>query len=492
MIKMKVTIAYPPLPGRGTPLLSQNRQFQYFHEPTYIYPMVPAYAATLLDQVGYDVIWNDGIAEEKSYYQWLGDLKRNSPDLVMIETKTPVVKKHWRIISDVKTVSPETKVALVGDHVTALPRESMENSEVDYILTGGDYDFLLLNLARFLDGRERKLEPGIWYRESGEIRSTGQFQLNHDLNGLPFIDRDLTKWRLYSEKNGNYRVTPGTYTMVGRDCWWRKNGGCSFCSWSTLYPTFRVREPELLVNEIEFLVEKYRVREVFDDTGTFPMGEWLRKFCKLMIERELNDKIYFSCNMRFGALKKEDYELMKRAGFRMLLFGVESASQETLDRLNKGITINDIIEGCKMARGAGLEPHITIMVGYSWETREDALRTLKLAKMLMEKGWAITLQSTIVMPYPGTHMYEEAWSKGWFRINPRDYDRFDMREPVLKTPGMEPEEVMNICDGIYKIFLSPKYMLRHLARIRSFKDVTYSTRVARKVLGHIRDFMVKR
>ena len=154
---MKISISYPPISSaKGVPLLAQNRQFQYFHTPTYIYPVVPAYAATLLGNAGYNVVWDDGIAEEKTYSQWLSDLEKSNPDVVMIETKTPVVKKHWSIIEDIKKVAPDSKVVLVGDHVTALPQESMEQSQVDFVLTGGDYDFLLLNLVNFLTGKTRQ------------------------------------------------------------------------------------------------------------------------------------------------------------------------------------------------------------------------------------------------------------------------------------------------------------------------------------------------
>ncbi|HML03232.1 MAG TPA: radical SAM protein [Candidatus Bathyarchaeia archaeon] len=486
---MKVSISYPPIDSaKGVPLLGQNRQFQYFYTPTYIYPMIPAYAATLLRIAGYTVVWDDGISEEKTYSQWLGEFDKSHPDVVMIETKTPVVKRHWSMIDDMKNMAPDSKVVLVGDHVTALPRESMEQSQADFILTGGDYDFLLLNLVNFLAGETDRLESGIWYRDGSSIRNTGRFQLNHNLDDLPFIDRDLTRWRLYSQRNGNFRVTPGTYTMVGRDCWWRKNGGCTFCSWPTLYPVFRARRPELLVDEIGFLIEKYDVRSVFDDTGCFPIGEWLRKFAGLMIDRGYNDKVQFSCNMRFGEATREDYRLMKKAGFRMLLFGVESSSQTTLDRLNKGTTVEGILDGCRVPHEEGLELHITIMVGYPWEKRADALSTLNLAKTLMERGWAATLQATIVIPYPGCKLYAEALENGWFRIDPKDYDRFDMREPVLSTPDMTPEEVIRICDEIYKVFLSPKYILRQLARTRSLKDVEYSVKGIARVLGHVRDF----
>jgi len=485
---MKVSISYPPInTGKGVPLLSQNRQFQWFSEPTYIYPMVPAYTATLLKNTGYEVIWDDGIAEEKSYRQWLSDLARNDPDVVMIETKTPVVEKHWRVIEDTKEVCPEAKVVLVGDHVTALPQESMENSKVDYVLTGGDYDFLFLNLVEYLEGKG-KLKHGVWYRENGRVKNTGSFRLDHDLDDLPFVDRDLTKWWLYSEKNGDYKLTPGTYVMVGRDCWWRRNGGCAFCSWATLYPSWRVRKVELLVDEVGVLIEKYGVREIFDDTGTFPVGRWLRKFCDLMIERGYNEKVLFSCNMRFGALKSEDYRLMKKAGFRMLLFGLESASQRILDELNKGLTVEEIVDSCRKAKEAGLTVHITIMFGYPNASKEEEFQTYRLAKRLMDDGYADTLQSTLLMPYPGSRLYEMALEKGWLRYSPGEWEHWDMSEPVLKSGDMSPEEVKQLCDETYKLFLSPKYVLRRMLSIRSFEDFKFTFRGARKVMGHVKDF----
>ena len=235
---MKILITYPPLDtDKGIPLLSQNRQFQYFKKPTYIYPVVPAQAATLLKQAGYEVIWKDCIAEgwtKEQFYQFVAQEK---PDVIAFETKAPVVNEHWKIINNLKklwTADCGLSTVLFGDHVTALPEESFDNSQVDYVLTGGDYDFLLLNLCAVL--RESglsairyplsaKLESGIYYRENGQIRNTGKFQLSHDLDGAPFIDRELTRWKNYAYENGNYKRTPGTYIMSGRDCWW---GKCTF------------------------------------------------------------------------------------------------------------------------------------------------------------------------------------------------------------------------------------------------------------------------
>ena len=86
---MKIVIAYPPLSCKGNkkqvPLLSQNRQFQWFHNPSYIYPLVCASAATLLSKQGYDVLWLDGIALGWDYNKFLEVLKQESPDLLAIE-----------------------------------------------------------------------------------------------------------------------------------------------------------------------------------------------------------------------------------------------------------------------------------------------------------------------------------------------------------------------------------------------------------------------
>jgi radical SAM superfamily enzyme YgiQ (UPF0313 family) len=482
---MKIAIAYPPIKSKkGVPLLSQNRQFQWFHKPTYIYPMIPAYAATLLKNNQYEVIWMDGIAEEKDETSFKNEIIKEKPDLIAIEAKTPIIKFYWNWINEMKEILPKTKFVLMGDHVTALPYESFENSKVDYVLTGGDFDFLLLNLVNHITKKEN-LEPGIYFKENGEIINTGKFLLNHDLNTLPFIDRDLTKWWLYAYKNGNFKYTPGTYTMIGRDCWW---GKCSFCAWTTLYPKYRVAKPEKLLDEIGILIEKYKVKEIFDDTGTFPVGDWLRKFCNGMIERGYNKKVTLGCNMRTGALTYEDFVLMKKANFRFLLFGVESANQYTLDRINKRGKVEEFETTFKLAKRAGLEPHATCMVGYPWETKEDAKRTINLTKSLFDRGYLDTLQATIVIPYPGTPLFEECKEKNLLKT--LDWERYDMREPVMKT-SIPDEEILKLTQGIYKSFLTPRFVIRKILSIRSFTDIKFLINAGLRVISHLLDFHPK-
>ncbi len=490
---MKITISYPPLESeKGIPLLGQNRQFQWFSAPTYIYPMVPAYAASLLKEKGFDVVWDDGIAEGLSYAAWLERIKALRPEVIAMETKTPVVKRHWKIVSELKNALPgwNPVVVLMGDHVTAMPEETMRNCPVDYVLTGGDYDFLLeslctvLRAAKAAGERPGTLAPGIWYRAGEEIKNSGPCELNHDLDRLPVIDRDLTKWRLYSEKNGNYKYLPGTYTMAARDCWW---GKCTFCSWTTLFPgkKYRARSPEKMLDEVGTLIEKYGVREIMDDSGSFPAGAWLKTFCEGMIARGYHKRVKMDCNMRFGALKQEDYDLMAKAGFRFVLFGLESANQATLDRIDKNLKVAQIEEGARMAKKAGLSPHITVMMGYPWETLDDARRSVEFAKELFRKGYVDTLQATIVIPYPGTPLFEECRKNGW--LVTEDWDRYDMREAVMKSPMTE-GDIKELTRALYKSFASPAYIMRRVAGIRDVEDIKFLMRAGKKLIGHLTDF----
>jgi radical SAM superfamily enzyme YgiQ (UPF0313 family) len=483
---VKIAIVYPPLPSeKGVALLSQNRQFQWFSRPTYIFPVVPATAATMMKEAGHDVLFLDGIASEMSPEEFESKLWAFAPDYVVVETKTPVVKRHWKWIDEAKKKS-SAKIVLVGDHVTAMPEESMEKSPVDFILTGGDWDFLLKNLVSAGED-DSKYEAGIWYRKGGEIKNTGKFKLDHDLNDAPWIDRDLVHWELYAKKNGNFRRTPGTYIMSGRDCWHAK---CTFCSWTTLYPTYRTRDAIDVVNEIEMLVNKYGIKELMDDSGSLPVGKWLETFCNEIIKRGLNKKLRIDCNMRFGRLTAEDYRLMRKAGFRLVLFGVESANQKTLDRFVKALKVEDVEKGAKWASEAGLDVHLTFMFGHAWEGKEEIANTVKLARKLLANGHASTLQCTLTIPYPGTPLFKEL--KESDGLHTLDWDEYDMRRAITKTPLATEEEIKCAIQEVYRGFLQPQAILRRLLSTKTLFDFGFYYRGIRSLLGHLVDFGKKR
>ncbi len=466
---MRVAICYPPFRcEKGVALLTQNRQFQWFSRPTYIFPVVPATAATMLKKAGHEVLFLDGIASELTDAGFEERLRAFRPELIVLETKTPVVKRHWAWIERYLAGGDEMppKIVMVGDHVTALPEETLSKPGVTAVIPGGDWDYGLLD-----------------YIGAGCPSGLQPFALRESLKDLPWIDRDLVHWELYAKKNGNFRRTPGTYIMSGRDCWHAK---CTFCSWTTLYPKYRTRDPIDVVDEIEMLVSKYGVREIMDDSGSFPVGEWLTTFCNEMIRRGLPKKVRIDCNMRFGRLTLADYRLMRKAGFQFVLFGVESANQETLDRFVKRLKVEDVVEGAKWATEAGLDVHVTFMFGHAWEGPKEIAKTVALARKLLAKGWAKTLQCTLTIPYPGTPLFKELeandglWTKDW--------DEYDMRRAITKTPLASEAEIKAAIREVYRGFLQPGALFHRLTSTRTLFDFGFYYRGIRSLIGHLLDF----
>ncbi len=483
--KISISISYPPLVSdKGIPFLAQNRQFQWTNTGNVILPVIPAYGASALKKMGYKVYWDDAIAEKISYEQWLKRLLTRKPTVVAIESKTPTIKRHWQIIKEIKKKLPKTIVILMGDHVTALPEESLNNCPVDYVITGGDYDFMLINFIEHLSNRA-KLEPGFYYKQKKVVINTGKFALkHHNLDSLPIIDRKLTNWKLYGFDNTNYKYRPGAYIMSGRDCWW---GKCTFCSWTTTHPagTFRNFSVKHTIKEITNLVENFGIREIFDDAGTLPIGKWLDELCHELIRTGLNKKVTIGCNMRFAALNQEQYDLMGKAGFRFILYGLESSNQTTLDKLVKNAKVSDARKTLIMAKKAKLEPHLTIMIGYPWETKTDAINTLKQARDLFKEGLADSMQATVVIPYPGTPLFKECQENNWLMTT--NWDDYDMRQSIMKSPLTDIEQ-KKLVQSLFHGVLTPKFLIRKVVSMRNLDDLKHNFIYALKYLQKLKDF----
>jgi len=292
------------------------------------------------------------------------------PDLLLIEAKTPIIN----VLGNHEP--PQISAAAPGSSSAAIIRpRSRQSPWLPVPRTSsspaGNYDFL--PGSRPSPRNRRAPAPGSGSATADRIGNTGRFVLDQDLNDLPVIDRDLTRWQLYAKENGNFRFTPGTYTMVGRDCWW---GKCAFCSWTTLYNRWRCQTPERLADEIGLLIDRYGVKEVFDDSGCFPAGQWLRRFCELVVERGYHKKVVLGCNMIPGVLSQEHYDLMARANFRFLLFGLDPQVR------NPGAhpqmqQANDIENSMRMAKKAGLQPHVTCMVAIPGKAKPRPARRLR-------------------------------------------------------------------------------------------------------------------
>ncbi len=489
---MRIAFVYPPfLKENKRPLLGQNRQFKYTHSKEIkIYPLIPASLITLLYNDGYEVLFLDGINREISFEDFDKKINNFDPDFIILETKTPLIKKHWQFINIQKEKFPQRKIIMVGDHVSAFPEESFLNSSVDYVATGGDYDISLYLFFRYLSGKEKKIPAGLYFKENGAVKNSGSFEIYSDLDFLPFINRDITSWKIYGEA---YLLRPCTYILTGRGCGREGNdigGVCTFCVWQHLFwkKKARLRSPANVAEEIEMLIKKYGVYEIFDDneSGAIWSTKWLQDFLVEIEKRNLKGKFVLSSNARAENLTDEKCKLMKKIGYRLLKVGLESGNDETLKRIGKLETIDEIKQNIKKAKNYGFKILITTMVGYPWENEDDVKRTYEITKelMLYKTHFGDSLQASIIMPYPGTPLYEYAKRNNLLTEAAKDYENFDMEQDILKSNI----DTTYWCRKIWNIHKHPLFLLKSIFTIKKLSEIDLALRGFRSLLGHIRDY----
>ncbi len=491
---MKVAVSYPPIVNaRGqVAMVSQNRNVQFFLYPTYLLPVVHAQAATWLKADGCEVMWDDANAQRKTYDQWLAGLVAAKPDVVVFESTTPVMKFYWAQVDKVKAALPRCVVVMTGYHSMREPRETMANCRADVVLQSNHIDFVLHRLVPYIgehaDWRDTcDIEGLMIRREDDTLRHTGSFKRVENLDLSPDVDRDLVQWKRYAYENGNYLQTPGTYaTSVIRDCMF---GKCTFCRYNGPDLTFSVRSVEKSLDEYQRLIEDHGVREIFDDSGVWYRGEQARQFARGIIDRGLHRRgVYFGFNTRFGYLDEETVALLGKANFRFVLVGLEACDEETLVRLDKGYNPAQAWKNLEWFTKYGLHPHLTIMVGYYWQTQAMLDQTVNSVRKMMFTGLARTLQVTLCTPLDFTPYHRECVEKGVLQT--ADYNDFDMSRIIVKTP-IPHEQYYQAVRKMYGVVLDPRFLLRQLrflltGRKRDWQFLfSYSWRALRRIRNHI-------
>jgi len=486
---MKIFISYPPVVNSSghKAMIPQNRNVQYFEKPNYLLSITYAQAATWLRNLGYDVFWDDGSAQDLTFDQWYLRLLNAKPDIVVLEATTPVMKYYWGLVDKIKSVLPNVIVIFSGYHSMRRPEETFSNSNSDVVLLGSNVDFILKDLIPYLDEHSNwRLTcntPNVAIRLSdGTIRKTQKNRLIEKLDHSPDIDRDLVSWKNYAYENGNFLETPGTYaTSAIRDCTF---GKCTFCRYNGPDLTFSQRSVARGVNEYQNLVENYGVREIFDDSGVWYRGNDAKLFADSLIERGLHKKAYYGINTRFGYLDEPTIKRMAEANFRFVLVGMEAADNYTLARLRKGYSIEAIYQNLALMTKYGLHPHITLMVGYYWQTEEMLKETVNTVRDIMRKGLARSLQTTICIPLDYTPYHQECIDEGVLLTD--NYDDFDMSKVIVKTPIPHQKYYEAISD-ILNVVYDPVFLLRQARFAMSCKEkelrflTTYGVRALRRI-----------
>lgn len=330
------------------------------------------------------------------------------PDVIGISCWSRTFIETCHILSVTKKLLPDCISVLGGIHPTAYTLKSMENSHVDYVLTGeGEITFKAF-LSNIGDLQKLHAVPGLAFRCDDKV-IVNPYSLPEDLDTLALPDYEVIELEKYFKKGYRYFSTTPRNAPI-----WMTRGcpySCKFCTAPQINGhKIRKHSVEYGMEWISMLYAKYGVRHIniIDDNFSF-YPDYTKSFCEALIRKHFKGLTMYTANgIRAQRTDYETLKLMKRAGWKIATVAPESGSKRVLRLMKKELNPDMWPSKVKEIRHAGLISHGLFLMGYPGETLEDIKETESLIKKC--KFDSIGIQ--YFQPLPGTPIYEELVESG--------------------------------------------------------------------------------
>jgi radical SAM superfamily enzyme YgiQ (UPF0313 family) len=215
--------------------------------------------------------------------------------------------------------------------------------------------------------------PGLAYLDgNGNMHETPQRTQIANLDTQPWparhavdISRYVKTWR---DAHGKGSVN----FITARGCPYK----CRWCSHQVFGQTHRRRDPLLVVDEVEWLLQTYSPDMVWVSDDVFTINhKWIRDYASEMRRRGL--RIPFECISRADRLNPEMLDLLAELGCFRVWIGSESGSQRILDAMDRGVKVEQVQQAVALTRERGIESGMFLMWGYEGEELDDIEATIK-------------------------------------------------------------------------------------------------------------------
>jgi len=399
-------------------------------------------------------------------------IKGFNPDIVGIPAYTSEIHDAADTARCVKEIINDVLTVVGGPHCSAIPVETLKEFDSFDIATVGEGEFIMLDLA---SGKKLEKIDGIVYRNNGKIIQNKPRKLISDLDSLP-----MPAWHLYDMKKyrggglssgfGKKDESLEIPVEGARGCPFN----CIFC-YRVTGRNIRFKSAKKIVDEVERNVNEYGATKIFFIEGTFAVNRKIAmEMLEELIRRGIHQKITWSTGTRSDITNRELLLKMKESGCNFIGYGVESGCQEILDKIKKGITLDQITKSFEMSKEVGIKTEANFIIGHPFETEESVLKTIEFAKNLN----ADYANFAILVPFPGTKIVEMARKKsGGLKILSKDWRVYGKQiGAALELEQLPHEKLVKLQTLAYiKFYLTPKRFPRFIERM-SLKRVAHSLR----------------
>jgi radical SAM superfamily enzyme YgiQ (UPF0313 family) len=354
--------------------------------------------------------------------QIVEEIAAKKPQMVGFTILFSDVLDSIELAQEVRKRLPDAVIIAGGVHASYRPDELLyEGSVFDYVVIGEGERTLKELVEAHIKSKENKIGlkeikkiRGLAYmNKENKIIETGFRELIQDLDEVPMIPYEKIDTEFYFKPDLTqiyYFLFSSSFLMTTRGCPSR----CTFCTgndlWKKTCGSYAIRScsVERTLDELEILVNKYKVDGIFISDQSFTYNrERAKKICEGIIKRGL--KFIWQAQTKAFMVDDELVGLMKKAGCIQLCFGFESGSQEALNRMKKGITIEQIKNATRICQKHGMRLFPCFMINTPGETFEELQKTRELIDWV--DGPKTYYNFAVCIPFPGSQIYDELGKK---------------------------------------------------------------------------------
>ena len=373
-----------------------------------------------------------------------------------------------------KQINSNCLTVVFGTHIMALTTETLEEApKVDIGIYSNEWELVALDIVK--NRNDITKARGIIYRDpQGKLIKTNPHPPLQHYDDLGYPAHDKLDPTIYADPT--MRKPPKTMVQFSRSC----VANCNFCCQPAFFGTVMNRSVDSIIGELKW-VKGLGFNEVFINDATFTYDhDWNKEIFQRMIDEKID--LSWWCTTRSHCLDEELLSLMKQAGCHTIGVGFESADDQVLKNIKKGLRLDFIKNAVNMTREADIDILLFCVVGFLGETKESMYETIEFLKTL--NASFITLG--IAVPAPGTGFYHQMKEKGYLLHS--KWDLYDpLKLPVYNYPDLSAEEIYDAAAyGLRKFYLRPSYILD---RIKSVENPAQFYRYAKNFGGFIKRYI---
>lgn len=420
-------------------------------------PLSLAWVCAIAERAGHDTLLIDARTLRLTKEDVLDRLKAWKPDMIGFMMTTYMFRETLEWVSFLKK-HLRVPVIIGGYNLRVYPQESLSVDGPDFGCLNSAYHTLPRLLEELAGQRRFEDVPGLIYKENGLVRMTPPGTEPH-FNDYPNPARHLLPNDLYAE----FTTVRKNFTVMvtSKGC----PNGCLFCEAG--HTAYNPRSPETVINEVRECYARYNIREIdFFDYDFCVDRRRVEAICDGLIRSNLD--VTWACRTRVDYVDEALLRKMKAAGCSRIYFGIESGVQEILDRLNKGIRLQQIRDAIETTRSLGIMALGFFLVGSPGETRETFRQTVRFAKSLkLDYVQFSKLTAKPLTPY-WRQMVSNTGMDYW-----REYILGGTEDKPLPRPwtSLTNEEIDALTKKAYLMYhCRPMFLMHHILQVRSWSE----------------------